>query len=151
MPESKREEKERPLLGPRVSPALTSRGFLPEGCLALEDLPPSPLAPPFLFLSLLPCLLLSLQRCWRGVFLFAAGNSCALLAPLPRLPLTAPTSRVSEFKNSSSRPLENGSRCDAIHRPHPAGTDLLIFRTAGRWELNCCLPLLLSCGWWLVF
>lgn len=150
MPESKREEKERPLLGPRVSPALTSRGFLPEGCLALEDLPPSALS--FLFLlSLLPRLLLSLQRCWRGVFLFAAGNSCARSAPLPRLPLTAPTSRLSEFKNSSSWPLENGSRCDAIHRPHPAGTDLLISRTAGRRELNCCLPRLLSCGWWLVF
>lgn len=37
--------------------------------------------------------------------------------------------------------LENRSRADASRRPHPAGTDLLISRTAGRREFNCCLPL----------
>lgn len=152
MPESEQKEQERPLLGPRAFPALASRGFLPEGCLALEDLPPSvppsfPV-PPSLPLPLLP---LSSQRCWRGVARTAAGNSCPRPAPLPRLRLTAPTSRLSEFQNSGGRPLENRSRRDAFRRPHPAGTDLLISRTAGRRELNCCLPLLLSGGWWLVF
>ena len=136
---------------PRRSPlaGFSRRGAWPSRI----SLPPFlPLSPSLLPSPLprLPRLPLSLQRCWRGVALAAAGNSCPRLAPLPRLRLIAPTSRLSEFQNSGGGPRENRSRCDAFRRPHPAGTDLLISRTAGRRELNCCLPLL-SCGWWLVF
>ena len=152
MPEKKRKEKERPLFGtPRLRGARLSR-VSPGGCLALEDLPPSlllsfpslpscppPPSPPALFAALLAGS--RARRSWKHL---------PRQAPLPRLQLTAPTSRLSEFQNSGGGPPENRSRGDAFGRPHPAGTDLLISRTAGRRELNCCLPLL-SCGWWLVF
>lgn len=151
MPESEQKEQERRSWDPahpgsrlsRVSP----RGVLgPRGSSSLRPslLPrpsfPPPPSPPALFAALLAGS--RAHRSWKQL-------------PPPRAPtrlrLTAPTSRLSEFQNSGGRPLENRSGRDAFRRPHPAGTDLLIFRTAGRRELNCCLPLLLSGGWWLVF
>lgn len=68
--------------------------------------------------------------------------------PPPRAPTLSLANR-SHFlppswnsrSGEAGRPLENSSPCDAFRRSHPAGTDLLIARTAGHRELNCCLPL----------
>lgn len=65
-------------------------------------------------------------------------------APRPNPESSQPLPLLASWNSRSGeagRPLENRSRCDAFRRPHPAGTDLLIARTAGHRELNCCLPL----------
>lgn len=136
MPESKREEKERPLLGTRAPPALASGEFLPEGCWPLGiSLPPSLLSSS----SLPPPSLAARSLCG------AAGGEprspqleTAVPAPTPANGSHFAPPGIPELRRPA---LENRSRADASRRPHPAGTDLLISRTAGRREFNCCLPL----------
>lgn len=132
MPEGERKGRERPLLGPRAPPlAAPPEGARPSRISLPPSLPPSP----------------SLAS--RSLCRAAGGESRSpQLETAARAPAWTLVSRSHfaplGFQTSGARALGNRSQPDAFRRPRPApaGTDLLISRTAGRGELNRCLPLL---------
>lgn len=140
-------------------PAHRLSGVSPKGVWPSRiSLSPPPLFPPSLPLSCSPAAP-SPPALFAGLLEESRAHHSWKQLPAPRAPRPCPDSgeplplRASRIPELGHRALGNRSRRDAFCRPNPApaGTDLLISRTAGRRELKL-LPSSPSLSLWrLVF